>query len=158
MSGAAYAAAVPPQALGKTITFSYAASVPTKQPDGNVRNTSRTETRTIYIGSAGRIFMRNARRNSANASEKIEQGPDQASKALQYANGPIVGTVAEITGAYQFSLKFDASFQTCSAEMIFGHAAGEARHKWKSVGGEVLEAVGNGSVSTSCSVASGNGL
>ena len=155
---AADAAAVPPQAFGKTVTFNYTASTPAKLPNGSVINTSRTETRTIYISSTGRIFMRNARRNSANATDRSEEGPEQSSGGLRFENGAIVGAVRRISGAYQFTIKFDASFQSCSAEMIFGRAEGEGVKKWKSVGGKVLEAAGKGSVSTSCSVASGNAL
>ena len=158
ISVAANAAVVPPQAFGKTVAFTYTASTPTKLPDGSIRNTSRTETRTIYISSAGRIFMRNARRNSANSTDKSELGPEQTPGALRFANGAIVGAVRRISGAYQFTIKFDGSFQSCSAEMIFGRAAGEGVKKWKGVGGQVLEAAGKGSVSTSCSVTSGNGL
>lgn len=157
-SGAAQAASLPSQALGKTVTFSYTASIPTKLPNGTIKTTSRTETRTIYISSAGRMFMRNSRHNSANASETVEQGPDRTSGTLRYADGAIVGAVGLVSGAYQFTIKFDSGFQTCSATMIFGRSAGETARKWTSVDGKMLEAAGKGSVSTSCSVAAGNSL
>ena len=158
ISGAAQAAALPPQALGKTVTFTYTASIPTKLPNGSIKTTSRTETRTIYISSAGRMFMRNSRHNSASASETIEQGPDKTSGSLRYADGAIIGTVMLVSGAYQFTIRLDPSFQSCNATMIFGSSAGEGRRKWKSVDGQMLEAAGKGSVSTSCSVAAGNSL
>src|SRR5262249_16756566 len=129
-SSAAQAAALPPQALGKTITFTYTASIPTKLPNGTIKTTSRTETRTIYVSSAGRMFMRNSRHNSANASETVEQGPDKTGGSLRYADGTIVGTVGLVSGAYQFTIKFDPGFQTCNATMIFGRTAGEAHRKW----------------------------
>jgi hypothetical protein len=157
-AGGAFAAAVPAQMFGKTVNFTYTVSIPTKLPNGNIQTTSRTETRTIYISSSGHVFMRNERRNSANKSEKIEQGPDQASGSVHYGNGALVGAVQHISGAYQFTIKFDSGFQSCNAEMIFGRAAGESHSKWKSVGGKILESAGKPSVSTSCSVASGNGL
>ena len=68
------------------------------------------------------------------------------------------GYVGLVSGAYQFSITFDAGFQSCNAKMIFGKASGESTRKWKSVGGETLESAGKGSVTTSCSVAAGNSL
>lgn len=156
--GSSVCAAPPPQARGKTVQFTYTVSVPTKLPDGSIKTTSRTEHRTIYISSAGRAFMRNARRNSANETDKVEQGPEGTSSSLQFSGNTLVGRVGDIVGAYQFTLRFDPSFQSCTADMIFGRAAGEAHHKWKSVGGRVLKSAGKGSVSTSCSVSSGNEL
>ena len=52
---------MPQQALGKTVTFNDTVSVPTKLPDGSIKPTSRTESRTIYISSAGRMFVRKTR-------------------------------------------------------------------------------------------------
>jgi hypothetical protein len=156
--GIAHAASLPSQAFGKTVTFTYTVSIPTKLPNGNIRTTSRTETRTIYISSAGRMFLRNNRHNSANASETVEQGPDKTSGSLRYADGAIVGAVMMVSGAYQCKIALDAGFQSCNATMIFGKSAGETTRKWKSVGGEMLESAGKGSVTTSCSVATGNAL
>src|SRR6266478_1011397 len=152
-----HAASVPSGLLGKTINFAYTVSVPTKFPDGNIKTTTRSETRIIYVSTAGRIFMRNARRNSAGNSETLEAGPERATGELRYSDGVIIGTVANLSSAYQFSLTLDPSFQTCSAKMVFAGLEGQVR-KWNAIDGQVLEKAGKGSVAASCTVTAGNGL
>jgi len=142
--------------LGKTITFTYTVSAPLKFPDGRVKVGTRTETRTIYVSSAGRLFVRNVRRNDAGATDQQERGPGGGS--ARFSGNSIVGTIVRTSGAYQFTIKFDSAYQNCNAEMIFGRAAGERHTRFTSVGGVALEGAGQRSVSTSCSIASGNGL
>ena len=77
---------------------------------------------------------------------------------MRFAGNSIVGTVVRVTGAYQFTIKFDSAYQNCNADLVFGLAAGEHRTLLKGVGGAVLEGAGKRSVSTGCSVTSGNGL
>jgi hypothetical protein len=69
-----------------------------------------------------------------------------------------VGTIPRTSGAYQFTIKFGSAYQGCSADLIFGLVAGEQKTKFKGVGGKPLVGAGERSVSTSCSIASGNGL
>jgi hypothetical protein len=156
--GVSAQAAAPSQLLGKTITFSYTVSAPLKHPDGSIKVGIRTETRIVYVSAAGRLFVRNMRRNNAGATDQSEQGPAQNAGSVRLAGNSIVGTVQRLSGAYQFTIKFDPGYQNCSAEMVFGLAEGERHTKFAGVGGVALEGAGRRSVSTSCSIASGNGL
>jgi hypothetical protein len=151
-------AAAPTALLGKTINFTYTVSAPLRFPDGRVKVGTRTETRTIYVSTAGRLFVRNVRRNNAGTADKNEQGPGDSGGSVRFAGNSIVGTIVRITDAYQFTIKFDSAYQSCNADLIFGHAAGEHRTLLRSVGGTVLEGAGKRSVSVSCSITSGNGL
>jgi len=156
-SSSVCAAAIPAALQEKTITFTYTVSAPLRHPDGSVKVGTRSETRTIYISSAGRLFVRNVRRNSGGASDKSEQGPG-GTGSVRFAGNSIVGTIPRISGAYQFTIKFDSAYQGCSADLIFGRAAGEHETKFEGVSGKQLVGAGKRSVSTSCSIAGGNGL
>jgi len=154
----AQAAAVPAALSGKTITFTYTVSAPLKFPDGSVKVGTRTETRTIYVSTAGRLFVRNVRSNNAGATDSREQGPGGTGGSARFSGNSIVGTIARVTGAYQFTIRFDSAYQSCHANLIFGLAAGEHRTRFTTVSGKMVEGAGKRSVSTNCSIASGNGL
>jgi hypothetical protein len=153
----AAASAAPAGLLGKTVTLGYSQSVLTKFPDGAVKTTTKSQNRTIYISSTGRVFMRTTRRNNANESDLRESGPEQTAGSVRFAGDTLLGTVPGIVGATQFSIKFDAGFQSCSAQVVTGFPPG-SRHVWRGIGGQTLEAVGEMTTTANCSVAAGNGL
>jgi len=150
-------AAAPAALLGRTVTLSYSQSLPTKFPDGKVRTTTKSQTRTIYISSAGRVFMRTARRNNANESDTSESGPEQTAGSVHFSGDTLVGTIPGITGATQFVITFDGGFQSCNVRVVTGWPAG-SRHVWRGIGGQTLEAVGEMTTTASCSIAAGNRL
>jgi len=67
----------PATLLNKSISVSYATTIPGKKADGSPVSGSRIATRTVYISSAGRIFARVARRDG-NAAETKEAGPGES--------------------------------------------------------------------------------
>jgi hypothetical protein len=74
--------------LNKTITISFVASGTSKFPDGHTINFNTSITRTIYVSSAGRLFMRNVVA-SANGrrSASGDFGPDDTGASEGYHPG-----------------------------------------------------------------------
>jgi hypothetical protein len=147
--------AAPAALLNKSITVSYAVTIPGKKADGTQVTGTRQATRTIYVSSAGRIFGRVARRDG-NAAETREAGPGDSGNNYRFVGDKIVGVMQFQSGASQMTISFDPSGQSCSASIVAGRDSGRAI-RWKMVDGSVREATGPVTVSNvSCSIASGN--
>jgi len=150
---AAPASAAPASLLNKSISVSYATTIPGKRADGTQVTGTRQVTRTIYVSSAGRVFARVARRDG-NAAETKERGPGDNS--LRFVGDKLVGVMQFVSGAAQMTISFDPSGQSCSASIVAGRDSGRAI-KWKMVDGSVREATGAPTFSNvSCSISSGN--
>ena len=147
--------AAPAALLNKSITVSYAVTIPGKKADGTPANGTRVATRTIYVSSAGRIFARVARRDG-NAAETKEAGPGESSNNLHFAGDKLVGVMQFASGASQMTISFDPSGQSCSASIVAGRDSGRPL-RWRGVDGTMREATGPATISNvSCSIASGN--
>ena|SRR5215813_10772286 len=152
---AAPACAAPAALLNKSITVSYATTIPGKKADGTQVTGTRNSTRTIYISSAGRIFGRVARRDH-NATETKEAGPGESGNTLRFVGDKLVGFMQFPSGAVQMTISFDPSGQSCSASLVAGRDNGRPL-RWKMVDGSIREATGPATFSNvSCSIASGN--
>ena len=152
---AAPAWAAPAALLNKSITVSYATTIPGKKADGTPVTGTRNATRTIYVSSAGRIFGRVARRDGS-AAETKEAGPGETGNTFRFVGDKIVGVMQFQSGASQMTISFDPSGQSCSAGIVAGRDSGHAI-RWKMVDGSVREATGPVAFSNiSCSISSGN--
>jgi hypothetical protein len=152
---AAPAWAAPAALLNKSISVSYATTIPGKKADGTPVKGSRISARTIYVSSAGRIFARVARRDG-NAAETKEAGPGDTANTFHFVGDKLVGVMQFTSGAAQMTISFDASGQSCSASIVAGRDNGQPL-RWKGVDGMMREATGPATFSNiSCSIASGN--
>src|SRR5262249_40693761 len=150
---AAPAWAAPAGLLNKSITVSYAVTIPGKTADGRQVTGTRVATRTGYISSTGRVFARVARRDG-NAAETKDRGPGDNN--FRFVGDKRVGVMQFQSGASQMTISFDPSGQSCSASIVAGRDSGQAI-RWKMVDGSVREATGAATFSNvSCSIASGN--
>ena len=100
---AAQAAGMPSQLLNKTISTSFAVSIPAKTSDGATLTARRTVNRTVYISSAGRIFSRSDRRVKG-ASETTEVGPDRTANAFRFDGKNLVSVLILGSGASQLGV------------------------------------------------------
>lgn len=152
---AASAWAAPAALLNKSISVSYATTIPGKKADGSPVSGSRVATRTVYISSAGRIFARVARRDG-NAAETKEAGPGESGNNFRFVGDKLVGVMQFASGASQMTISFDSSGQSCSASIVAGRDSGRTI-RWKGVDGTMREATGPVTFSNiSCSISSGN--
>jgi hypothetical protein len=153
LAGAAQAA--PAELLNKSITVSYAVTIPGVKADGSQVVGSRAATRTIYISSAGRAFARVNRRDGKDTQTK-EAGPGDSANTVRFAGNKLVGVMKFPSGAAQMTVSFDPGGQSCSATIVMGREGGHAL-RWKGVDGAMREATGQATVSNvSCSISSGN--
>jgi hypothetical protein len=147
--------AAPAGLLNKSISVTYAATIPGKKADGSPVSGSRIATRTVYISSAGRIFARVSRRDG-NASETKEAGPSESGNTFRFVGDKLVGIMQFASGASQMTISFDAGGQSCSAAIVAGRDNGRPL-RWKGVNGMMNEATGPATFSNiSCSISSGN--
>src|SRR5689334_22639155 len=92
------AGAAPAHLLNKSITVSYATTIPGKRADGSAVRGSRVSVRTIYISSAGRIFARVFRRDGKQSQQK-DFGPGESGGTLRFAGDTLVGVMKFPSGA-----------------------------------------------------------
>jgi hypothetical protein len=149
------AGAAPAALMNKSITVSYATTIPGKKADGSPVSGSRVSVRTIYISSAGRVFARVVRRDG-NQSQTKDAAPSDAGNTYRFAGDKLVGVMQFPSGAAQMTISFDAGGQSCSAAIVAGRENGHAL-KWKGVDGMMREATGAATFSNiSCSISPGN--
>ncbi len=153
LAGAAHAG--PAELLNKTVTVSYAVTIPGVKADGSQVSGSRAATRTIYISSAGRVFARVNRRDGRDTETK-EAGPGDSANTVRFAGNKLVGVMKFPSGAAQMTISFDPGGQSCNATIFAGREGGQAL-RWKGVDGAMRQATGQATFSNvSCSIAAGN--
>jgi hypothetical protein len=149
--GAAHAA--PEGMLNKSVMVSFSITVPARGSDGSTQANPRSVTRTFYISSQGRVFTRADRRAGKN-SQTVEKGPGESNVRIT-GNG-FAGVVVHPSGATQVTVNFDASFSSCSAQVVMGAERGEPI-VYKGLDGKIYTQTGPAQVSgVSCSVRAGN--
>ena len=152
-SGTALAA--PPAALNKTVTMSWGTSGMATSDDGQTRSYSNINTRTVYISSTGRTFLRASLRGG-RAARSGERGPEDAGSrgSVKIEGNRLVGIEAFESGARRFIATFDPSFTSCTLEVIDAKS-GNAAIRRKGPDGRMYT-VSATTGSPSCSVQSGN--
>ncbi len=153
-------AEVPPAAMNKTVTISFTATGTAKKPDGTTTPFNTSVTRTVYISSAGRLFMRHTATNAklgATRGGDFDPAAQSAGKggSFSFQGNKLVGVLPYNGGARQISATFDANFSSCTATVIEGNA-GSGSFKRKAPNGVVVEISNATATGVSCSVQSGN--
>jgi hypothetical protein len=157
------AAGAPPQLYNKTVTLAWTVAQSLKAPDGRIVNPSTSESRTIYISNAGRVFARSSR-NTGGASRSSDRAPgdpnrdDRTSQTSgwQFRGNTMVAQASlSGSGGSQFVITFDAAFKNCTLTVTYGKATG-APIRFKGIDGVVYEAIEIRAVGPSCSISEGN--
>lgn len=158
---AGQALAAPPQLLNKTVQLSWSTEVVQRGPDGRVVRPRIDANRTIYVSSAGRLFLRASRENRRLRLKKGgDLGPEATAnkggeaRGMRVAGNTIVGTVAFPQGAAQVTISFDPSFSSCSLRILYGREKGRMRRR--GLDGKIYDIESLGVTSQSCSVRAGN--
>lgn len=153
--------APPAQLFNKTINVTWTQSIVTKllATGAYISATPHFE-RTIYISSAGRVFVRGIGTNTARAavSNRVENGPEvtgttttfQGNQVVNFGNRPGDGIAIRVT------VSLDPSFSSCTAVVNVGKSGPHA--KVTGIDGSPRELVDVSVGVASCSVKSGNGL
>ena len=147
--------AAPAELLNKTVTVSYAITIPARMDDGRVVSGTRNAMRTIYISSAGRTFAR-ASRSDGRRGETREAAPGEAGNNFRWQGSRLVGVMPLVSGAAQMIITFGPGGQSCEASIVIGRDGGNTL-KWRAVDGSTREAASPATVSgVSCSIRAGN--
>ncbi|MCU1441728.1 MAG: hypothetical protein JWP85_2725 [Rhodoglobus sp.] len=152
-----FAAGAPAAALNKTVSLSFQSSGIARPVSGGAEYGFNTlVSRTIYISSEGRLFMRAGQksgRGPASASKEI--APDSGGGSFHFQGNSIVGVMPFASGARQVTMAFDSSFSSCTASTVEGRNAG-ATIRRKAPNGVVVGILSSKDSLPSCSVQSGN--
>lgn len=163
-SAPAFAAGAPSQLYNKTITVSWTSSGTAKGADGRVINFNNSNVRTIYVSTAGRLFVRfnlNVNRRPS-VGRSGESGPtdkttsDGTARDIHFEGNRLIGTGAfHGGGARQFVATFDPGFSSCTASVTAGKS-GSGPMIVKGPDGAMYSVDRMESTGATCSIQSGN--
>lgn len=122
--------------------------------DGQQRSYNNINTRTVYISSAGRTFLRRSLRGGKSARSG-DVGPGEGTNvSVSLQGNRLVGTEAFESGARQFIATFDPGFSSCTLQVIDAKSGGAAIRRKGPDGRMYTVTASTGS--PSCSIQSGN--
>jgi hypothetical protein len=143
-----------PRLINKTITISWTEAVQQKAPDGRFLNNQVTRQRTVYVSSAGRIFVRSNNRSKGGELNR-ERGPGYtAVGTLNFQGNLLVGYDVNEGNARKLSVKFDSSFSSCTATIVWGKSGGTPR--WLGYDGVIYKILSVSVTGSNCSIREGN--
>jgi hypothetical protein len=143
----------PPRLLNASIKAVYTTRTTGHSDDGRTNTNPRLHELTIYVSSAGRIFVKHFTKNGMSKTFEIEPG-----QRFRFEDDKMIGIFPAISGAGQLTIGFSADFQSCDLSLISGTDNGRPKvwigpdgHKWSTTEPIVFTA-------QSCSVTPGNAL
>jgi hypothetical protein len=154
------AADAPPQLRNKTVTASWSVNNTFVAPNGKVFTPTVSQSRTIYVSSAGRFFVKGSV-SSRNGSETHEVAPGDrtpagTARSMGFEGGKIVGMAVLKTGAAgRMVISFDQGYSTCSVDVMVGRP-GPNPMTVRAPNGVPLEVRSQIISGQSCSISDGN--
>lgn len=152
------AKAAPQQVLNKTVTVSFSQYIPGHCDNGTDNRTPRNVSQQLYISTKGRVFAKMAANAGSGRHNYSREGfaDPGASSPFHFSGNKLLGTFASVSGARQEIISFNASYTSCSVEVVTGRESGKP-FVWTSLAGVRCTGTGQAVVSnTSCSVSEGN--
>jgi hypothetical protein len=160
----ATAVAAPQQLYGKSIIVSWTYNF-TLRPAGSqlpFHPESVPHQVSIYVSTAGRLFMRHAatsrggtgsRERMGGSGSSVEGGPS----VLQFQGASLVFHSIQGSSAAQIKIDFGQDFGSCTASAILGRGGGAATYTLKSIStGKMIEIQSASASGASCSIKDGN--
>jgi hypothetical protein len=148
--------ATPTQLYNKTITVSWLVESVQRLPDGRIVSPHVENQRTIYVSTAGRLFLRStttATNGRFYASKTADKAPGDSQ--IRFEGRRLIGNRAYSRGAGQMTIDFSPDFRSCTVSLIFGKEGG-APIRWKGLDGTIHEVISAKAVSSTCSIKEGN--
>jgi hypothetical protein len=151
----------PRQLYNKTIQISWTVDQVAHTADGQSRNRAIAANQTIYVSSAGRLFMRSSRVNGTKSSQSemapgASQNGSGESAGVRFQGNQLIGTTAFAQGARQFVATFDGGFSSCKVTVSFGRDGGGLKRV--GITGEMLTIDSMKPHGESCVIRDGNAL
>ena len=159
------AAAAPPQLLGKSVVVTWTNSFMLRpwQSQQPFHPSSSNHVLSVYISSAGRLFVRDSAtsRRGSGAVEAVGTGRTRGGglslAEFQGAFLLIHAQTKQMAAATQIKVDFDAAFASCNARVIVGKGAGVSTYKMTSLStGELLEVQTVSASRAGCTIRDGN--
>lgn len=149
--------AAPPEALNKTLTVSFSHFTPAHCDNGTDNRVARNVSEEIYISTRGRVFARLSATAGGGRNSYSKEGlAEPTSSPFHFSGNKLIGTFVTVSGAMQQVISFDASYRSCTVEVMTGHESGKS-FVWTNLAGVRCIGTGKGQTSnTSCSVTEGN--
>lgn len=167
---AAFAGPAPKQLYNKSIMVNWVESTVQRAADGRTNQPQINSQRTIYVSSAGRLFVRGSRNiNMRNfqGGNTLERGPDGSRSitgggasvqgGMAFEGNQLIGTAVFDGGARRMTVSFDPNFTSCTANVVYGKSGG-ANQKWKGFDGVTYELISVSVGAVGCAVRDGNAL
>lgn len=159
LSGPASAGA--PQPLyDKSIQIAWTSSAVERSADGRTINPQINVGWTIYVSSAGRLFVRGQRsvRGRGGLHSDIAPGATTNRRGeptgVRFVGKTLVGNVAYALGALHFVATFDQSFGGCTLQVVYGREGGKMMRR--GIDGVSRQIVSVGVSGQTCSIHEGN--
>lgn len=159
----ANAGPAPKQLYNKSVVIHWVESTLQRAPDGSSRNPQINTTRTVYVSSAGRVFVKGTRsikNRLYQGNKNTARGPEGGggSGGLAFEGNQLVGTAVFDGGARRLSVSFDPSFSSCTANVVYGKS-GSGNQKWKTLdGSQTFELISVSVGAVGCSIREGNAV
>jgi hypothetical protein len=162
---AAAAAAPPPQLLGKSVVVTWRFSLMLRpwQSQHPFHPSSSNHVLSVYISSAGRLFVRDSAvsRHGSGAVEAVGTGQTRGGglsiAEFRGASLLVRTQTKQAAAATQIKVDFDAAFASCNVSVIVGKGAGVSTYRMKSLStGEVLEVQTVSANGAACTIRNGN--
>lgn len=159
LSCAAACAEAPHALYNKTIQIAWTANPVETSADGRTITPHVAVNWTIYVSTAGRLFVRGARYvgrrggYSDNAPGATRNRIGEAT-GVRFAGDRLVGNLAYTMGALHFVVTFDPAFSGCTVHVMYGREGGKmARRGVDGVMRQIQSLTASGE---SCSIREGN--
>ena len=161
-ASAAHAAGGAPQQLfDKTVTMSWTTSGTATSADGHSKPFTNANTRTVYISSAGRPFLRmklsSTRVSRGNYDSRGgDRGPEDTGRgSVRFEPGKLIGVETFASGARQFIATFDSGYSNCTLSIVDAKA-GNAAIMRRGPDGAMYKVENVTTGAQSCSIQTGN--
>jgi hypothetical protein len=153
-----HAAGAPRELLNKTITENWIIQQTWRDAGGMTRSAGTPRTRTIYISSQGRPFVRDVRDKGTNSISNLapneKMNPVGGVSSTKFEGRQLVTIDGQIHGANRTLVNFDASFSTCTMTWSAGSSGGSMR--WQFPNGQIVDVLSASGSGYSCSIREGN--
>jgi hypothetical protein len=158
VSAVAHAAGAPRELSNKTIVENWVIQQTWRDNSGVTRNAGVPRTRTIYISSQGRPFVRDVRdiKYTSHLAPNEKTNPVGGVSSTRFEGGQLVTIDGQIQGANRTLVNFDASFSTCTMTWSAGSSGGKMR--WQLPNGQTVDILSASGSNYSCSIKEGNGF
>jgi hypothetical protein len=149
----------PAQLRNKTITVAWTAQSTVMTPRGEKQSPQFTQQRTIYVSTAGNVFIK-SRAEGAQGTKEAEMAPGDKTpvggdREVHFVGGKLVAIAQRGSGAGRMVISFDPSYSSCSVDVTFGRPAGE-KMTFRNQRGVMVELLGVTFSGQRCSIRDGN--